>query len=181
MPPLGRHELRYDHGDHLVMRALLDVVDIIEQRADNRTIGRLEDHERDLMRPLVPLFLHAEGLFGRHLDIAGANVVRDRDRVPESVEHPPVKTRDRHDHRVFELLQSPGRGEASQRELRPDRDVMFVNLHEKQHDRRDEQDHQPRTGQELARRYDQQDDERRNRADSVDRHSVLPARLLSRR
>src|SRR5829696_2240103 len=51
----GRHELRDDHGDHLVGRLLVELVEVLDHRPRQLTVGRVDRVELDRDVVLVPI------------------------------------------------------------------------------------------------------------------------------
>ena len=57
LPPVTRQELRQHDRHHLIVAAGLDLVDVIEQRAQQRAIRRGQHHQRHPEPPPGPLLL----------------------------------------------------------------------------------------------------------------------------
>src|SRR5947209_17357604 len=52
LPPVTREELREHDGDHLLVTARLDLVEIVQERPQQRAVGRGQDDQRHAEPPL---------------------------------------------------------------------------------------------------------------------------------
>src|SRR5438128_11909869 len=176
LPPPPREELGQDDRDHLLVAARLDLVDVVEQRAQERSVRRRQDDQGNPESPLGPLLLD----FCRarrvrlHEDRAHRGGRCERLRVLHGAHDPAVDVSDGDEHGVLELGRSL---EAFERELGGDLVVVAAHGHEDADQERNHDDDNPGPLAELRDREGQEDDTGHDRANPVDPHAPAPTSL----
>src|SRR5881628_2053099 len=170
LPPVPRHELGEDDGDGLVI-ALVDALDVAQQRLQERAVGRFDDIHLHVARPPIPALLERARALRRRRDVHRLHRRRDRSRERDGLTRRPVEARHRHDddrwlhHRkwLVERGEREGVGDA--------RVVAIDPVEHPDEDRHDDEDH-PRTVPELRVRDDDEDRAGDDRAKAVDEHGA---------
>src|SRR2546425_11728014 len=108
LPPSPREELGQDDRDHLLVAARLDLVDVVEQRAQERAVRRRQDDQGDPESPPAPLLLDLGRPRGvrLHEDRAHRGGWRERLPVLDGAHDPAVDGSERDEHGVLELGRS---------------------------------------------------------------------------
>src|SRR5215470_19263652 len=69
LPPASRHELGNHDRDHVRLAEREQVVDVVEERGEERAVRRGQHHQRDPESPLSPLLLELAGALGVELHV----------------------------------------------------------------------------------------------------------------
>src|SRR5207247_11374180 len=77
VPPAVRHEGGEDDRDRPIV-ALVDPIDVLEQRRHERTVRRLDDVKRDLAGPVLPPLAELSGALLARRDVNRLDGRRDR-------------------------------------------------------------------------------------------------------
>ena len=78
MPPTSGDEFREDNCSQLAVVVLaISLVDEFKQGADDRPIGRWDNHQWDIRPPLRPFFAHLFPSARFQLHVHGGHVIRD--------------------------------------------------------------------------------------------------------
>lgn len=100
LPQLAGHELRQNHGDVCGPILALDLLDVVEQRFQQRAIGGLEHGERNPLPPTVPLSTQNVGTGRIQLHVHGADIAGEGASVPERLHDGALDTTDGHQNDV---------------------------------------------------------------------------------
>src|SRR6267143_5644030 len=130
LPPVPWQELREHDGDHLLVPARLDLVEIVQERPQERAVRRGQDDQGDAEAPLAPLLLEAGRSRRVRLDVHGAHHRgrRERPGILHGPDDAPMHVADQHQDRVLE----PRRAlETFEGQLA--RDLLVVTMHDDEH------------------------------------------------
>jgi hypothetical protein len=97
LPPALGHKLRHHNSDDLISLPVpCHLFDVLQQRLDDLTIGRLKDDEADPLAPLLPMLAHLLGFRGVDGDVHRCDVLREQAGIMQGGPCPLVHPRDRH-------------------------------------------------------------------------------------
>ena len=167
-------ELRDDHRDHVVLPAIVELVEIGDDGTREIAVGRVHDLQGDVELEHSPIVLDRRVgvVFG---DVDRGDVVRaQRLRVLQRRHYAAVHAPDEHDHRVVHRCRPDLGGLDAQARAKPR--VVTFDGDEQPDDRRNNYKRHPGATREFGRGDDEQHDSGRHRADCVDEDAALPAR-----
>src|SRR5579875_112216 len=101
MPPFWGNELWDNDGDGGVGTFQVNGIKIAHNRFDEGAVGRVEDHKRHIMYPLLPALDEPWCLFGVYADMDGAAVTGYRASVFQSLHNATMQGGDEHEDDVF--------------------------------------------------------------------------------
>jgi RimJ/RimL family protein N-acetyltransferase len=97
LPPLRRNEFgQQDCGKLAVSAFPIRLLQIFQDRPNNRAVRRRDDHQCHALSPFRPPLAHMIAVAGVDLDIHCCHPVRNRARVAHRLDHTPVDARNRH-------------------------------------------------------------------------------------
>jgi len=98
-PPAARRDrLRQDHcGELSVLTLLIDLVQEVQQRLNDRPIGGRQDHQRHVRPPALPFLTNTLPGTWLHFNVGRRYVLRNRPSVSDGIDHSPVYAEDRND------------------------------------------------------------------------------------
>ena len=176
LPPVASDIFRQYDRNRVGRTLLVDFVDVLEQRCDQRTIRRLDDHELNVGSELGPAFTNTLDRLLVVIDMNRGHVLGNRARIGQRLTRDPVDVRDRHDNRVLDLfgIERCLRGELTGRgEVVP---VDRAHHEDQQHDHNHDY---PGAFGNLRDRDDRRHNRGGDRADKIDDPAGLPPRFAA--